>query len=67
MRQAGHVARMGRREAYAGFWWANLKERDLGHPGFDGRIILRWIFGQWDVSLWNGSSWLRIRTGDRHL
>jgi hypothetical protein len=41
---AGHVARMGemRREAYIGFWWGNLRERDhLGDPGVDGRIILR--------------------------
>jgi len=25
-------------------------ERDqLGDPGVDGRIIIRWIFGKWDV------------------
>jgi hypothetical protein len=42
---AGHVARRGRREAYTGFWWGNLGERDhLGHPGLDRRIILRLIF-----------------------
>jgi hypothetical protein len=28
MRWAGHVARMGRGEAYTGFWWGNLRERD---------------------------------------
>ena len=45
MRQAGHVARMGRGEAYTGFWWGNLRERDhLEDQGVDGRIILRWIF-----------------------
>jgi hypothetical protein len=27
MRQAGHVARVGRGEMYMGFWW---RERDLG-------------------------------------
>jgi len=33
-------------EAYTGYCWGNLWERDhLGDPGVDGRIILRWIFG----------------------
>ena len=35
----------GRGEAYTGFWWGNLRERDhLTDPGVDGRIILRWVF-----------------------
>jgi hypothetical protein len=43
---AGHVARMGEREAYAGFWWGNLGERNhLGDPGVDGRIILNKMRG----------------------
>ena len=25
---AGHVARLGRGEAYIGFWWGNLRERN---------------------------------------
>jgi len=42
MRWAGHLARMGRREACTGFWWGNLRERDhFVDPGVDGRIILR--------------------------
>jgi len=40
MRWVGHVERMGRAEAYAGFWWGNLRERDhLGDPDVDGKII----------------------------
>jgi len=41
----------------------NLKERDhLGDTDVDGRIILRWIFRKWNVGVWIGSTWLRIRT-----
>ena len=68
MRWVGHVAHMGRGEAYTGFWWGNLRERDhLGDPGVDGRIILRWIFRKWDMGVWSGSSWLRIGAGGSHL
>ena len=39
-------------EVYTGFWWGNLKERDLlGDPGVDGRIILKWIFRKWDYGV----------------
>ena len=38
-----------------GSWWGNLRERDhLENPGVDGRIILRRIFGKWDVG---GMDW----------
>ena len=30
--------------------------------GVDGRIILRWIFGKWNVGIWIGSSLLWIGT-----
>jgi len=57
-----------RGEAYTGFWWGNLKERDhLGDPGVNARIILRWIFRKWDVGVCTASSWLRIGTGGGHL
>ena len=57
--------------AYGGeerFWWGNLRERDnLGDPGVVERIILRRILRKWDVGVWNGSSWLRIRTVGGYL
>jgi hypothetical protein len=57
-----------RSEAYTGFWWGNLRERDyLGDSGVDRRIILRWIFRTWDVGVWSGWSRLGIRTGGRHF
>ena len=44
-------------EAYTGFWWGNLRERDhLKHPGVDGRIILRWIFRKSD----GGMDWIDL-------
>ena len=69
MRWVGHVARMGqRREAYTGFCWGNLREKDhLGDPGADGKKILRWMFRKWDLWVWTGSSWFRIGTGGGHL
>jgi len=38
-------------------------KRPLGRSGVDGRIILRWIFRKWDVGVWTGLGWLKIRTG----
>jgi hypothetical protein len=55
MRWARRVARMGRGEMCAGFWWGNLGERDSwGDPGVDGRIILGWTFRKWDVVVRTG-------------
>jgi len=59
---------MGRGEVYAEFWWGNVRERDhLKDTDVNGRIILIWIFVNWDVGTWTGSIWLRIGTGGRHL
>ena len=58
----------GRGEAFTGFWWRNLRERDhVGDPGINGKIILRWIFRKWDLEIWTESIWLRIGTGGGHL
>jgi hypothetical protein len=41
---------MGKTIIFTGFWWGNLKVRNnMGYPGVDGRIIVRWIFRKWNV------------------
>ena len=47
----------GTGEVHVGFFWGNLRERDhLEHPGLGGRIILKWIFKQWD----GGMDWIDL-------
>ena len=63
VRWVGHVAHIGeRRGVYRALVGKPEGKRPLGDPGVYGRIILRWIFRLWDVWVWTGSSWLRIRT-----
>jgi hypothetical protein len=51
----------GRGERRVEFWWGNPRKKDQwGDPGVDGRIILGWILGKWDVGVWTGLGWLRI-------
>ena len=55
-------------EAYRGFWYWNLRERDrLEDPGLGVMIILRWISRKRNVRAWTGWIWLRIGTGGGHL
>jgi hypothetical protein len=47
MRWAGHVARMGRREVFTGFWLGGSKVRDHWEDlGIGGRITLSWTLGR---------------------
>jgi hypothetical protein len=44
MKWLGHVTASGRRKAYTGFWWRNLRGRDhLEYSGVGGVIILKFI------------------------
>jgi hypothetical protein len=68
LRWKGHVARTGKGDLCTGFWWGNLRERDRwGDRGVDGRIMLGWIFKNWDVGVRTGLGWLRIGIGGGSL
>jgi hypothetical protein len=59
---------MGKRRGVYRILVRKLKEKDdLEDLGIKGRIILRCIFGKWDVGAWTKSSWLRLGTGGGHL
>jgi len=68
MRRIGHVACMGREDRcvqdFVGETW---RIDHFEHPAVGGKIILKWIFRQWDVGTWTTSIWLMIGTGDGHL
>jgi hypothetical protein len=56
-RGPGHVARMGRGEVHARFWWGNLREVDhLEDRSLDGRMIIKWILEKWD----GGMDWIDL-------
>ena len=48
MSWAGQIARMGERR---GLNRDLVVEDNLGDPGVDGRIILRWLIRKWDVGV----------------
>jgi hypothetical protein len=63
MRWARHVALIGERSGVCRVLVGKPEGKNYwGDPGVDGRIISRWIFRKWDVGVWTGLSWLRVRT-----
>jgi len=49
-----------RKRAYRGLVGGNLKQRGhLEDQGVDGRIILKFMFKNWDKDIYNGLIWLR--------
>ena len=58
MRWAGHVARMGEeRGGVKGLGGETGGKEPLGRPR------RRWISRKWDVGIWTGLGWPRIKTG----
>jgi hypothetical protein len=50
------VARIGERST--GFWWGDLRERGrLEELGVDERIILKWMFKNWN---YKGMDWIAM-------
>ena len=47
--------------------FVHVRPDHWGDPDADGRIIVRWIFGNWEGFVGTGWSWLRIGTGGGHL
>jgi hypothetical protein len=39
-------------------------KRSFERQGVDGRVGSKWILGRLAGSVWNGFTWLRIRTGN---
>jgi hypothetical protein len=67
MRWAGHVVRMRERiYAYRVFGGKPEGRRPFGRPRLRWRVILQWIFENWNGA-WTGFIWLRIGTGGRLL
>jgi hypothetical protein len=55
----------GRGGANTGFWWGNLRGKNLLEDSdVDCRIILRWIFRKWKLGARTGS---RIGRGGGHV
>jgi hypothetical protein len=43
------------------------RKRPLGRPRHRKEDNIKWVFRMWDVEVWRGSIWLRIRRGGGHL
>ena len=68
IRWVGHVTRMGEKRLCIGSWWGNRREGDhWGDLGVDGWIILGCICRTYDVGIWTGLGWPRIKTGGGRL
>jgi hypothetical protein len=61
LKWAGHVAYMGERRVAYRVLLGKLREGDfLEETGVHGKIILKWIFENWNRGAWNGPILLRI-------
>jgi hypothetical protein len=64
----GACSTYGERRGIYGVSVGKTEGKDhLGDRSVDGKIILRWIFMEWDVGVRTGSIRLRIQTVGGHL
>jgi hypothetical protein len=64
----GACGTYGTEENHTKAWWEKQRVNyHLENQSVDGRIIIRWIFRNWDVGTWTGSIWLRIGTDGGHI
>ena len=62
MRWAGHVARMAeKRGVYRVLVKTRRERHHWGYLGVDGWIVIGWISRMWDVGMWTGLEWPRIK------
>jgi hypothetical protein len=47
---------------YTGFWWGNLRKGVYKDDVIDERVMLKWVFKNWDGRARTGLIWLRIGT-----
>ena len=59
-----YLSPVAKGKLHTGFWRGDMREKDhLRYLVVDGRMILKWIFMEWD----GGMIRLRIGTGGGHL
>jgi hypothetical protein len=58
----------GTEEVPTGFSWRDMMKTDhFEDLSVDGRIILKWMFKEWELEAWTGLLWFKMGTGSGRL